>query len=446
MIKKVLDIVKEKIIVVRPINPIQLDKVNDRGWKEIYAHTFPSKMVVVSMYHYSQNKQVSLEYFFKNKVNHINVPETFEVELLSKGKMIIDKYVKHRLKNLKDDEHFEYFNGNIGSDPEIFVENKKGGLIPAFTFLGSKKSPTKTSKGYQAYWDGFQAEFTTEAVDCLAYHVDSIQDGLRTVIDSARKVDPDARLSIKTIFNIPPKLLLESQQQHVAFGCMPSLNAYGMAGLKKDGRKVNYRSAGGHIHFGMKDTEGDKYTEETAGPVVKALDAILGVACISLFAKFDDPKRRKLYGIAGEYRLPKHGIEYRVLSNAWLSHPLITHLVFDLARRAVMLQQRGLFKHWKHDEKTTINTIQKCDVKAARDSLKKNKALFISLFETVHHNKKEAEMIYRIFLGGMERVVKNPADLVTNWDLDDEWANHSANDDKCWENAVYNIKKRKKVA
>jgi hypothetical protein len=66
---------------------------------------------------------------------------------------------------------------------------------------------------------------------------------------------------------------------------------------------VPFRTTGGHIHFGI-----GKRDDETVSRMVKALDAIIGVACVSLFDGIDDPRRRRMYGLAGEYRLPEYGV------------------------------------------------------------------------------------------------------------------------------------------
>ena len=130
----------------------------------------------------------------------------------------------------------------VGSDPEIFVE-LNGELLPAFEFLGSKENPTKMpggpnsgvefamferSGGCNGYWDGYQAEFTTVPGTCMEFHTDSIASGLRGVIDAARAKYPGAKLSARNVWDIPFERLMNDDEQFVAFGCMPSKNAYGL--------------------------------------------------------------------------------------------------------------------------------------------------------------------------------------------------------------------------
>lgn len=357
-------------------------------------------------------------------------PKT-EVEVLSTSVDFMKKYDKKMLKNLNDHLAHGFY---IGSDPEIFVEDAKGEMIPSYLFLGSKEIPDRTpgtpgdiaqnrwtqfrdTGGNTMYWDGFQGEFTTKAGPCLEFHTDSVASGLRGVYDAARKKFPEAKLSLRSVYDIPFETLQTADEEHVAFGCMPSINAYGLHVNMPPCREVPFRSAGGHIHFGLGTT-----TMEQAIPIVKALDAILGVACVSLFAKYDDPKRRVLYGLPGEFRLPPHGLEYRPLSNAWMSHPFIMNLVFDLARKVVVFGQKGLLRYWEGTEKETVDTIINCDVDRARSILERNKPLFLDILQSAYQwaSKSDMEKMYSIFTSGLESVVEDPTNFVVNWGLDDK--------------------------
>jgi hypothetical protein len=242
--------------------------------------------------------------------------------------------------------------------------------------------------------------------------------------------------------DIPPKMLANAAPEHVAFGCMPSFNVYGLEGIKKDGREVPYRTAGGHIHFGCGPLNPDEIKE-----VVKALDAIIGVASVSLFEGIDEARRREMYGLAGEYRTPPHGLEYRTLSNAWLCHPLATHIVFDLARQAFQVGLVGLRHFWKASEEEVIECIQKNDVALARKILKRNKDLLFVLLQNVY-NGVRAMLIQRVIMKGIASAVENPNDIISNWNLDGkiEWVKNSNGDGKCVSNAAIKLFKNKKVS
>lgn len=388
--------------------------------------------------HYFDSKTKSIQYAY--------LPVDFQVEEVRnvESRILMNEYNEFLLKDIKNQLGHSCW---IGSDPEIFVVDEKDQMIPAFLFLGSKKEPTmvqgkeKSRWNLPIYWDGFQAEFETQPQSCLAYHSDSIRAQLNNLLIAARKYNDKAKLSVKTTFDISSELMASSKEEHVQFGCMPSFNVYGMNGVSKEGRDVPFRSAGGHIHFGF-NTNGDKnfkMDEKQVVRMVKALDAIIGVACVSLFATFDDPRRREMYGLAGEYRLPIHGLEYRTLSNAWLCHPLITNIVFDVARKAMMFGDKGLLQTWKCEEKETIRIIQECDVLSARKVLETNKDLFIGIIAAAYDRSTNvydgektythaAPMVYDIFLNGVESAVADPHNMVDNWRLDGSkqgtWVDH----------------------
>lgn len=410
-------------------------------YTDISAFEFPTNEIIVS--------QVTKDETKKNRfiINFLNpYPKAGQVRQTSvyiNGDFQFhtpSPELEAKLMQIKEQWAYEnlylelYFNGKIGSDPEVFVETAKGALIPAFAFLPSKEKPIlaaapHTNSGAnktrnKLYWDGFQAEFDTQADHCMGWQADSIQAGLKGILVEARKHDKTSRLSMRTVFDIPPDMLANSAPEHVAFGCMPSLNAYGMEGKKGNGADIPYRTAGGHIHFGPDHRP--KWRED-ADLIVKGLDAILGVACVALFAKLDDPRRREMYGLAGEYRLPPHGIEYRALSNAWLSHPVIANLVFDLARSAYVFAHKGLLaKYWKGDEKETISVMNSCDVAGAKAILERNSGIFKKIAGSRYGgNSVVGQWIFDACINGIESVIKDPLDIEGNWNLSGTWQTHS---------------------
>jgi len=260
----------------------------------------------------------------------------------------------------------------LGSDPEIFLEKGDGTLLPAFTFLPSKYEPLKTpEEGQNFYWDGFQAEFNilpnVEINECLK----SVRFGLKALLKAAQASDPTARLSLKTVVETPLEMLRELPPEFVEFGCMPSYNLYGIAGMGLDGINCPHRFAGGHIHFGISKSD---RAMNAIPDIVRALDAVLGVACVSLFENFDNPVRRRYYGLAGEHRLPPHGLEYRPLSDAWLFNPKLAGLVLDIARKVLVWTANGKYQ-WQASQDEVVECMLRSDVDLARKILKRNAAL-----------------------------------------------------------------------
>jgi hypothetical protein len=348
-----------------------------------------------------------------------------------KAKAMIKTLDAYTVKHLTESLVARY--NTIGSDPEIFVEDAKGVVIPAFKFLGSKKKPNKALGPQPAnniYWDGFQAEFDTYGAQCLGWHKDSVQQGLKGLYDLAIKHNPKASLSVKSTLEIPAKMLKEADDEHVEFGCMPSFNIYGMSGLKLPGREVNIRSAGGHIHFGCGKLEDDRLER-----IIKALDMVLGVASVSLFEGYEDPRRRTMYGLAGEYRVPKHGLEYRVLSNTWLLHPVIMNLVFDLARGAFAFGDCDMLRFWKANEADVIEVINNCDVKGARKMLKKNATILKQILSHKYYGPT-VNRAFNMIMQGVKKHIPEANDIKGNWNLNTEWIAHTEPREKNMRNFV----------
>lgn len=296
-----------------------------------------------------------------------------------------------------------------GSDPEMFVVDKDGTVIPAFKFLPDKKNIPVNNP----FWDGFQAEFNIPGVSCLDQTVAYLRVGLQNLWKAA--VKNKGELTINPVLAIPPHMLTNEKEEFVQFGCMPSKNVYEMKGIQADGKDVPYRFAGGHVHLQL-----DSQQKKNIPAYVKALDAILGVACVSLFGKIDDPIRRKYYGLAGEYRTPAHGVEYRTLSNAWMCDPTIVYMVFELARKVVTLVDRDLFKHWQYNESDVISCINECNIPLAMEILQQNEEMFKDILMSIGYQKEEiVTVMYNTFLAGVEVLIKDPNNLVGNWNLDD---------------------------
>lgn len=343
----------------------------------------------------------------------------------------------------------------LGTDPEIFVKNGND-LIPAFKFLPDKKNPISrellsnlsarlpSNCVANCFWDGFQAEFNCPAQQCIAWIPDGVRAGLLGVIEAARSFESNAKLTIQNVFQIPSATLKASLDEHVMLGCDASANAYGMGGLHVENpRKLRYRFAGGHIHFGL-NTEFRKLTIEEAEKIVRYLDTILGVWAVGAAASIDNPIRRQYYGLAGEFRMPPHGLEYRTLSNFWFAHPGITNLVLMMARRILYSSIETLDK-WVAHPQETVETINNCDVKRARKLLKDNELLFKQIVDQTYVMGDSA---LKVAMNGIESVVKDVEDFDTNWKLtSNDWRGHAGNGEswyslqaKMWEAEVIQAK------
>jgi hypothetical protein len=314
---------------------------------------------------------------------------------------------------------------NIGTDPEVFITSKNGHILPAFTFLPAKG-------GGNPFWDGFQAEFTVQSGGCLAYLTDRVASTLQVLYKKARTVDPECRMTWKSVIDIPEPVMRAADFKHADLGCAPSQNVY--EGTKQldvgNPKAILYRSAGCHLHFGLQG----KYTKEQMQKMVKALDAIVGVLSVHLFRGMEDKRRRKMYGRAGEYRFPKHGLEYRTLSSAMLAHPVCWHLLFDLARCALAQGENEVPLIWHVDEKSVRRAIDNLDLGLAADIIKENRSGLEAILDRRYGKWKRDKVMPLIdegalsFFDGLEK-------MEDYWALNSgqSWTQHSGNPDGCVE-------------
>jgi hypothetical protein len=220
----------------------------------------------------------------------------------------------------------------IGCDPELFVVTADGkqprsawGLIP-----GTKENPHPVKDG-AVQVDGCALEFNTDPVD----NADDFVQKIGSVMGQMRKMVPEA-----LDFAIVPSVRFNGNHfralpdEAKELGCTPDFNAYTMAENPRPDNQTTMRTASGHIHIGGFPTDDPMSAEHQTrcATLVKQLDAYLGLPSL-LFD--NDTKRRKMYGAAGAYRPKPYGVEYRVLSNAWLLTEARQRFVFNQTVKAV---------------------------------------------------------------------------------------------------------------
>jgi hypothetical protein len=313
-----------------------------------------------------------------------------------------------------------YVGVTIGADPELFVLNPENEVVPAWAFLASE-SIAKMKTGTPAFWDGFQAEIAPAGGACLEMFGDNIRTGLIRVLGEARKtINNKCKLTIQNSVKLSQSVLEQASEEQIAFRCSASQNVYSDAGNPPPNpREYPWRYAGGHIHLGL-----PKYLPAVKAEIIKALDGILGIAGVSLADGLDSPERRTMYGRAGEFRLPKHGIEYRVLSNFWLCHPAIMHLVFELARSTVRMAVGGFYRNcWvgSQDHERIQTIINGNDVPEARKMLKANLSVLYCMLKDAWPKKLDANELKTtldVLMNGVDAGVSDPLDIHGNWDLE----------------------------
>lgn len=161
-----------------------------------------------------------------------------------------------------------------------------------------------------------------------------------------------------------PATLLETHEGANEVGCSPSFIAYG--DMQKSATPTsydnNFRAAGLHLNIDFTGSLKEKLL------LVRALDHIVG--CYSVYHweqedKENNTERRKLYGMAGNYRIPSlyDGVEYRTLpSMVWNEDNC--HTMYNLVDKAV--NHTDLHQYIDKDYQDIINN---CDKEKAGEVL-----------------------------------------------------------------------------
>lgn len=229
----------------------------------------------------------------------------------------------------------EAFNNfKFGCDPELFVVNGDGefvcadGLIP-----GTKDEPYKVDNG-AVQVDGMAAEFNTDPASSFEefdYNISSVMKQLKGFLPKGHKLVavPSAVFS--------PEEWSKAPDHAKVLGCSPDYNAWtGEANPPpNDPDNPTLRTASGHIHIGWTDNvdNTDPVHVGHCNDLVKQLDYYLGGWSLQ---KDPDPVRRRLYGKAGACRYKPYGVEYRVLSNFWVTSKTTRRLVWNRLQTALM--------------------------------------------------------------------------------------------------------------
>lgn len=151
------------------------------------------------------------------------------------------------------------------------------------------------------------------------------------------------------VVEVPEDELTSLSEENQRLGCGPSHNAYDKkASVKVTAENKLMRCAGGHIHISV--------TEPRPEIMVPLLDLFVGNTCVLIDRDPLQKERRKMYGRAGEYRLPKWGLEYRTPSNFWLRSFQLMGLVMGLTRTAHRLAHWEQF-HAKCDFDSTYGDV-----------------------------------------------------------------------------------------
>ena len=239
----------------------------------------------------------------------------------------------------------------IGSDPEMFLQEKATGcIVSAIPYIpGDKHDPYQIpslSEGHNIQTDNVMVEYCVPATpypeqllksikDCIEYTNSIIPNHLQVVVKSSAILDME---------------FLKDRKAR-QFGCEPDYNAWADATENNCPRPApGLRSCGGHVHVGYNSPD-----DVTSMAIVRAMDIFLGIPSIILDS---DKRRKEIYGKAGAFRFKSYGFEYRVLSNFWTQDEHLINLIYEGVDEAISFAREGksLTDEQQLDVQLCINT------------------------------------------------------------------------------------------
>lgn len=208
----------------------------------------------------------------------------------------------------------------IGADPEVFA--KRGGqYLSAYGMIpGDKKSPYRVNHG-AVQVDGMALEFNIDPAsteDEFIFNINEVMAQLRAMV-------PDVELAADPVARFTKEYMAQQPDEALELGCDPDFNAWSGEQNERPNGDRPMRTGAGHVHLGWLDGEVPDNHEEVCHVVVRQLDFYLGLPSV-LFD--DETERRSMYGKAGAYRPKPYGVEYRTLSNKWLSSDALKGWVY----------------------------------------------------------------------------------------------------------------------
>lgn len=209
----------------------------------------------------------------------------------------------------------------IGADPELFAKSGDTYLSAHGMIPGDKKNPHRVKDG-AVQVDGMALEFNIEP----AATRQEFRTNIYSVLEQLRAMVPEVEVVADPVARFTEDYMATQCREALELGCDPDYNAWTGLRNRRPDVSLPIRTGSGHVHIGWTETEIDQAHIDMCEPFVRQLDFYLALVSLT----FDsDTERRSMYGQAGAYRPKTYGLEYRVLSNKWLSDPTLVDWVYD---------------------------------------------------------------------------------------------------------------------
>lgn len=248
-------------------------------------------------------------------------------------------------------------NVTIGADIEVFLQDKDSGeIISAEGIIkGTKEEPFRfvpNNAHFATSLDNIMAEFCIPPCRTDEEFSKNIQFALAYIDNCIKEnnlitlIQPAARINEKYLQTENAKL----------FGCDPDYNVWNGLQNMAPMPGGNLRSCGAHIHIGYEHS-----SEDVNEMLIKAMDIFVGIP--SVIAEPDN-ERKLLYGKAGSFRKKVYGVEYRTVSNYYVTNESMMKWIFNSTKKAIKFVNEGGILQLGYD---TELEIQRCINNADKD-------------------------------------------------------------------------------
>lgn len=284
------------------------------------------------------------------------------------------------------------FDLTVGSDPEFCLfDLHKNRISSALNYLpNGKEDKIDLGDNYRVYSDNVLGEGEIPPARSGEELVNNFTELFKRT--TQKLIDRGLRLMVKAAHDFPEEDLQVSAAK--AMGCSISYCALEVKVIEpKNLNDISLRTQGGHCHIGRTDYKTcapDSYLLDPWSKVstIRALDRVLGVTMTYCENDPSAPKRKQLYGRAGDHRICVYGCEYRVLGNYWVSRPELVFFVDQLIRHTV--------KECSEDPQKYLNEYDFSEVRDIINSGDQDAALNFMKRELPKNFVKEAKSLKKL--------------------------------------------------
>lgn len=218
-----------------------------------------------------------------------------------------------------------------GADPEVFLRSidTNEPVVSIGLIGGSKTIPRSLGGGFALQEDNVTVEYNIPPCE----NKEKFKASLSYMLEFLKQELTPQGLMVDIVPTMEFSEMQLAHPQAQELGCEPDFNAWNDEMNPRPFAPPNLRSSGGHMHIGY-----DNPSKKVSREIIKAHDLFLGVASVMYDS---DTRRREIYGKAGACRFKDYGVEYRTLSNFWISTPELMDWAYEQSEKAIAFVNEG---------------------------------------------------------------------------------------------------------